>query len=233
MTDLDLGGVDAEEVLKRLTLYARRLFFAYAGLTGADTALPGLGVGPDDLAVGTILKFLDPEDYTVRWQKKHGTATTAGVVAYLKSVLRNDLLDLLKAKAHETTVIVETQPDGDHDQDGGQGSPRMLTLDEFVSAVEGPDGKAIREQLQARLLARFDAEPDLRDLLEVQLDPDGYCAYTNQDLALLLLAPAGKTLTRVELAEAVSEIENRKKRLDRRLRKILAEMQSAREGDHG
>ena len=84
----------------------------------------------------------------------------------------------------------------------------------------------------ARLLARFDDAPELKELLEVQLDPDGYCAYTNQDLAVLL-APPGKVLTPEALREIVSEIENRKKRLDRRLRRILAEMQASKEGAHG
>jgi DNA-directed RNA polymerase specialized sigma24 family protein len=233
MADLDLSDVDAEEVLKKLTLYARRLFFVYCGLTGTETALQGVGTGPDDLAVATLLKFLDPEDYTVTWKQKHGTPTTAGVVAYLRTVLKNDFLDLLKAKAHETTVIVKAHQEGEHEQDEDRGSQRTLTLDEFASAAEGPEGKAIREQMHARLLAQFEEEPDLRDLLEAQLDPDGYRAYTNQDLALLLLAPPGETLTPDALAGAVSEIENRKKRLDRRLRKILAEMQSAREGKDG
>lgn len=117
-------------------------------------------------------------------------------------------------------------------QEGEERGHRTLTLDEFATAAEGPEARAIREQQHARLLARFEDEPELKELLEVQLDPDGYCAYTNQDLAVLL-APPGEALTREALGERVSDVENRKKRLDRRLRKILAEMRAAREGDHG
>jgi DNA-directed RNA polymerase specialized sigma24 family protein len=228
MADPDLSQVDIEKVLKRLTLHAQRLFFALAGLT-SESVLRGLGVGPEDMAADTVLRFLDPQDHTVEWKKKHGEPTTAAVLTYLRSVLHNDLLDLLRSKAHETTVILDVYPAGQEEREGAH---RNLSLDEFATAAEGPESKAIREQQHARLLARFEDEPELKELLEVQLDPDGYCAYTNQDLAVLL-APAGEPLTREALGGRVSDVENRKKRLDRRLRKILAEMRAAREGDHG
>jgi hypothetical protein len=59
-------------------------------------------------------------------------------------------------------------------------------------------------------LSRLDDEPELRDLLAVQLDPDGYMARTNQEVAQLL-------------ETTVSDIENRKKRLNRRLLRIWQE----------
>jgi len=222
MADIDLRGVDIDELLKKLTLRARRLYLAWVGLTGDESALPGLGVGPEDLAVGTLVRFLDPDDYTVTWKHSAGTPTTVGVLAYLRRVLNNDFLDLLRSKAHETTVIVEAHPAGADEADEDAGSRRALSLDGFASEIESPDGQAIRRVNRDRLLARFEGEPDLQDILELQLDPDGYCAYTNQDLALLL----GTT---------VSEMENRKKRLDRRLLGIHAEMQStsSREEPHG
>jgi len=58
MADLDLSQVDIEKVLKRLTLHAHRLFFGLAGLAG-DSSLRGLGVGPEDLAMETLAKFLN------------------------------------------------------------------------------------------------------------------------------------------------------------------------------
>src|SRR2546425_2236921 len=115
MADLDLSNVDLDEVLKKLTLHARRVFFAWVGLAGKDTALQGLGDGPEDLAVASLVKFLDPEDYTVTWKKKHGDPTTGGVLAYLKAVLNNNFLDLLKKWAHETTVIVDVRLYGDEE----------------------------------------------------------------------------------------------------------------------
>lgn len=90
MADLDLGQVDIEKVLKRLTLHAQRLFFAFAGLTN-ESALRGLGVGPEDLAMDTVLKFLDPKDHTVEWKEKHGVPTTDGVSRYLRSVVPHRL----------------------------------------------------------------------------------------------------------------------------------------------
>jgi DNA-directed RNA polymerase specialized sigma24 family protein len=229
MADLDLSQVDIENVLKRLTLHAHRLFFGLAGLAG-DSSLRGLGVGPEDLAMETLAKFLDPQDHSVRWSEKHGVPTTEGVLRYLRTVLHTDFIDLLRSKAHETTVVLEAHAESREDDE--EGAHRTLTLDEFATMAEGPDGKAIRAQQRARLLARFDDEPELKELLEVQLDPDGYCAYTNQDLAVLL-APPNEPMTQEALKRWVSEVENRKKRVDRRLRKILAEMRAAREGNHG
>lgn len=218
MQELELSGADIEETLNKLILYADRLFFGLAGLRGGG-ALPGLGEGPEDLAMTVILKFLDPENHTVAWKKQHGPVTPETLLRYLRQVLKNDLFDLLRRKAHTTTVIVDTKPDR-QEQEGK--TQRMMSLDEFATAREGQDGLFIREQQHARLLNRFEEEPELRDVLAAQLDPDGYQAYTNQELAELL----GTT---------VNDIENRKKRVKRRLLRILAETQAAlaREGAHG
>jgi hypothetical protein len=154
----------------------------------------------------TVLKFLDPEDHTVAW-KQHGTPSTDAVLRFLRTVLQNDLLDLLRLSAHETTIIRDSQPQGEVQEEGTQ---RKLSLDEFASALESQEGRVIREQQHARLLSRLEDEPELRDLLAVQLDPDGYMARTNQEVAQLL-------------ETTVSDIENRKKRLDRRLLRIWRE----------
>lgn len=206
MSELDLGSVDFEEVVRRLTARAVHLCSVLAGLT-APSVLPGVGVGPDDLAMQTVLRLLDPEDGTVIWKKRHGKATTNGVVAYLSVVLRNDLLDLLRTKAHETTVIFDGQPAPSGRDDG---DPRVMSLDMFAAAWDGQDNSAIRSEQHAHLLRRFESEPELRDVLAAQLDPEGYQARTNQQLAELL----GTT---------VSEIENRKKRINTRLLRILDE----------
>jgi len=205
MADLDLSGVDFNQVLKRLTLHANRLFFALVGLAGSGV-LSGLGVSPSDLAMQTVLKFIDPEDHTVAWKKQHDTPSTDAVLRFLRKVLHNDLLDLLRLSAHETTIILDAQPQEEEEE----GTQRKLSLDEFASALASQEGRVIREQQHARLLSRLDDEPELRDLLAVQLDPDGYMARTNQEVAQLL-------------ETTVSDIENRKKRLNRRLLRIWQE----------
>lgn len=169
---------------------------------------------PDDAkpdARCQIIKFLDPRDRTVAWKTEHGKATTDGVLRYLREVLKRDLFDLLRRKAHRTTVIIDSQPRGAEQQDD---PPRSKSLDDFATSMEGQDAHVLRQEQHARLLARLEDEPELRDVLAAQLDPDGYQAHTNQDLAGLL-------------GTSVSEIENRKKRLDRRLLRIHAEMQKA------
>lgn len=218
MAELDLSEVDVEDVLQRLVLFAARRFATLAGLATGGV-IRGLGTGPDDLAMQTMLKFLDPEDRTVVWKTSYGRPTTEGLLRFLRKVLQNDLLDLLAEKAHETTVIVETLAGQQGEDATGRQS---MSLDEFASAWEHQDERAIRGQQQDWLLKRFDDDPKLQDVLTAQFDPDGYVAHTNQQLAQLL----GTT---------VDDIENRKKRIDRRLLKILTEIRETpfRERGHG
>ena len=79
-----------------------------------------------------------------------------------------------------------------------------MTLDDFITTLESPEAKAIRKQQREQLLAKFKDEPELKELLTVQLDPEGFQAYTNKELAVLF-------------STTVDEIENRKKRLMNRL----------------
>lgn len=95
------AGVSWREVLSRLTLEAVRLFRT-VGLGRRDAVLAGLGVSPEDLAIATLTKLLDPEDRTVVYR-----GGEASVLTYLKKVMKNDFLDLLKRKSHETTDIID------------------------------------------------------------------------------------------------------------------------------
>ena len=64
----------------------------------------------------------------------------------------------------------------------------------------------------------FDGEPELKEIVGLQLDPDGYNAFSNQELAQL----TGTT---------VKDIENRKKRIKLVLTKLAAPSHRE-EGDH-
>ncbi len=204
VAELDLTEVDIGEVQERLTLRANWLFLGLAGLV-CEGLISGLGVGPDDLAMGTLLKFLNPQDTTVAWSTRHGRPTTQSLGAFLRKVMENDLRDLLEAKAHTTTVIVDPLPGTEEERTT---APRRMSLDDFASESESQDTLAIRGQRHARLLAKFEDVPDLRDVLAAQLDPEGYQAHTNQQLATLL-------------DTSLSDVENRKKRVKTRLVRIL------------
>ena len=82
----------------------------------------------------------------------------------------------------------------------------QVTLDELAVNLDTPEAISVRREHNEHLIASFRDTPDLQDVLRVQLEPDGYNAYTNIDLALLLTT-------------TVSDIENRKKRIQNRLMK--------------
>ena len=83
-----LEDVEYQEVMYRLTLYAYRLFGAFAQDGVAVLKNGEGGESPEDLAMTALGRFLDPGDRTVKWDgKKGGDPTTKGVIAYLRTVL--------------------------------------------------------------------------------------------------------------------------------------------------
>lgn len=204
MAEADLTEDDVEDLLKRLTLYACVLF-AVLPDQAREVTVGGLGIGPEDLAQEVVLRFLDPHDHTVTWKASSGKATVPRVLGYLKRVLQHDLFDLRKRHAHKATVSMAS-----HAQEDGEADGPAPSLDDFPSNTESPDTTALKRERHEWLLRQLDSQPLLRELLEVQLDPEGWSAHTNVELADLL-------------GTSVSEIENRKKRLMRRLAAFAGE----------
>lgn len=196
MTEISLGDVDLEAVLFRLTRYAQGLFGAVRslGMEPVDVACPG-GEGPEDLAMNLLLRFLDPQDASVRWRQGWGRPTTDSVYALLRKALDNDFLDLKKSKRYKTTVYLDTE-----NGVGGQ----ALTLEQLAVYYETPEGAALKQERRRLLIEEFSDDPEAQEMLKLQLDPDGYNAFTNQELAQLL-------------DTTVPTIENRKKRVRTRL----------------
>ena len=205
MAELSLDGIDPEELLLRLVHHACAL---YQCSPDADLALRGDGSGPQDLAMTVITRFLDPDDKTVHWGQGRGQPTLRGLLSYLKHVLANDFVDMKRSKRYKTTVFASPLS---RDADAGETG---ISLEDFSAHIESPEGRAIWEAQRTRLLQSFQDEPDLEELLIVQLDPQGYQAFTNQDLSALLDIP-------------ISDVVNRKKKLSRRLMRILAEQKAA------
>ena len=203
MAGMTLSGVDLELVLLRLTRHAQALFAAprALGLEAVDVACPG-GEGPEDLATELLLRFVDPQDTTVKWKEAYGPPTTEGVLALLAKALKRDYLDLKKSKRYTTTIYVENVKSGDGDEKGG------LTLDQLAVFLETPEGRLLKDERVRRLIEEFSEDPTAREILTLQLSPDGYNAFTNQELAEVL-------------DTTVSDIENRKKRVKNRLLFIL------------
>jgi len=199
MAEISLGDVDVEAVLLRLTRHAQGLFGAVRslGVEPVDIACAG-GEGPEDLAMNLLLRFLDPRDDKVRWNEGLGRPTTDGLYAFLRKALDRDFLDLKKSKRYRTTVYLETE-----DGDGG----RDLTLEQLAVYLETPEGTLLKQERRKAIIEEFSDDPEAQEMLKLQLDEDGYNAFSNQELAQIL-------------DTTVADIENRKKRVKTRLLRI-------------
>lgn len=172
----------AGELLQRLTLYAYGLFGCYPSAE-AEPALRVSGKSPEDLAMDVLTRYFDPHDTRVVWDASRGQ-----LLSYLKTVLWHDFLDLKRAGLYRGTVAADS-------------------LDMLASPGPSPEMRVARAQQRARVLAALADEPELQALVALQLDPEGWPGFTNQELA-------------ARLGTSVAEIENRKKRLLRRLLKL-------------
>ena len=200
MAEISLGDVDIEAVLFRLTRRAQALFGAVRSLClePLDVAYAG-GDGPEDLAMNLLLRFLDPQDCTVRWREDRGRPTTESVYALLSKALERDFLDLKRSKRYKTTVYVEREDNA--------GDSREITLEQLAVYMETPEGTILKRERRQRMIEEFSDDPRAQEIVKLQLDPDGYNGFTNQELAQLL-------------DTTVSDIENRKKRVRTRLLRI-------------
>jgi DNA-directed RNA polymerase specialized sigma24 family protein len=197
-------------VLYRLALHAQSLFTAAACLGRSQVVLPG-GDSAADLASATLLKLLDPIDTSVTWSPAKGPPTTAGVLAYLREVPRRDFLDLVRSKRATTSVY----PDDERaDGQGRLGS----TIDQGVASYGNPEDEHLQSERLAWLVEQFKDDPELVEILRLQLEPAGYNAFSSQELAK-------------RLSTTVVEIENRRRRVRRRLRK-LADARLIEEAEH-
>lgn len=208
MAETSLIDVDIEEVLNQLTLYAQNLIGGAFCLGFDEIALPG-GEGAGDLASATFLKFLDPLDVSVKWSEAREQPTTSSLLAYLRKVLKHDFLDLKKKKSYRTTVYADVADPEDEQDEGKPG----ITLDQLAMEFETPEGKTLKRDRVEWILKEFDAEPELKEIVKLQLDPEGYNAFTNQELSKLL-------------DTTVRDIETRKKRIKSRLRRLAASRSS-------
>ena len=205
MKHFSFGQIDPENILWRLTLYAYSLFGCFPSPL-FEPVLKFHGASPEDLAVATLTRLLDPDDHKVSWKSEYGPMTKESLLGFLKTVLFHDFIDMKRKGMYKASMYLPLLAGKGEDGEG------EMSLDDFITQLESPEARAIRKEQHDQLLSRFTDEPELKELLTVQLDPDGYQAYTNKELAILL-------------DTTVDEIENRKKRLMNRLLKLQKEAQ--------
>jgi hypothetical protein len=85
-----------------------------------------------------LLKLLDPFNTSVTWSSTKGPPTTAGVLAYLREVLKRDFLDLLRSKRPVKTSVYL-----DDERADGQDLSKS-TIDQRVASYGNPEGEHLR-----------------------------------------------------------------------------------------
>jgi len=198
--------VDWIEVLERLTLDSLRLFNASRFAT-EERVLASFGDGFEDLPQEVILELLDEDNPKVTWSNARGPATTAGVVAYLRSVLRNDFYDRVRRKRlkKQRSIVMSTADDEE-----------VRYLVDPADPTPGVEDILIRHEhvapLRKRLDDDFKARPDddLQLYLMLQFDGDEYVPYTPRDAAK-------------ELGVEAKQIYLLKEKLERRINRLFKE----------
>ena len=101
-----------------------------------------------------------------------------------------------KSKRYRTTKVYLNKDSG--------GDGLELTLEQLAVYLETPEGALLKQERKKAIIEGSLTDPPAQEILKLQLDDDGYNAFTNQELAVLLDI-------------SVDEVENRKKRVKIRL----------------
>jgi RNA polymerase sigma factor (sigma-70 family) len=182
---------DFKQLTKRLTAYGTVVFAEFC-TGGKDTVIPGTGLSVEDF-VGKVLL-----EYTLGKIKHH--KSRGSLITVLATAMRNDIIDALRKKSHERE---ETRSSISVNEDSELQDNEKPALDDYPQQ-SAPDPISILDESDYRERVRsvFDDEPALKEVVEAVLDLDLY----KPD----------------KIADAVgtnaADIQNRKKRLRRRLR---------------
>ena len=185
------SGEELDGLLRKLTAYAVVLF-AQHGLTGPDVSLRGAGVSPEDLAVATLGKLVAGE---LNYHRSKGRLDS-----YLATAMLHDFLDLLRSKAHSTSVDLDS---GDRNAEVIEHA-RGARLD-CSPEQHDPVTIVAEQECKEKVFALVKGEKDLEEMAYAILELD---ATKPRDIAELL-----KTST--------TDIQTRKKRMRRRLAEFL------------
>ncbi len=180
-----------KELTKRLTAYGAVVFAEFA-IGGKDAVVPGTGLSVEDFVGKTLLEYTLGK---IKHNKSRGSLITV-----LGTAMRNDIIDALRKKSHEREEIrlaISANEDSelqDHQKPALDDYPQESAPDP-VSIID-------EDNYRDRVRSAFDDDSALKEVVEAVLDLDLY-------------KPE-------EIADAVgtnaADIQNRKKRLRRRLR---------------
>ncbi len=181
---------DFKGLARRLTAYGL-IVFAELSLGGKDSVIPGTGLSVDDF-VGKILL-----EYTTGKIKHH--KSRGALMTVLGTAMRNDIIDALRKKSHERE---ETRATVSVNKDSESTDYEKPSLDDYPQAVAPDPSSAVDEdEYRDRIRAAVDDEPELKEVVEAVLDLE---LYKPEDIASAL-------------GTSAADIQNRKKKLRRRL----------------
>ncbi len=181
---------DFKDLTKRLTAYGLRVFAEFS-LGGKDAVVPGTGLSVEDFVAKVLLEFATRK---IKHQKSRGSLMTVLGIA-----MRNDIIDALRKKSHE---LEETRATISVNEDSEGKDHEKPALDEYPQSLAPDPSSAVDEdEYRARVRAVVDNEPPLKDLVEAVLDLE---LYKPEDIA-------------DALGTSAADIQNRKKKLRRRL----------------
>jgi RNA polymerase sigma factor (sigma-70 family) len=180
-----------KELTKRLIAYGTVVFAEFA-IGGKDAVVPGTGLSVEDF-VGKILL-----EYTlgkIKHNKSRGSLITV-----LGTAMRNDIIDALRKKSHEREEIRLSISVNEDSELQDHGKPALDDCQQ--ESAPDPVSMIDEDDYRDRVRSAFDDDSALKEVVEAVLDLDLY-------------KPE-------EIADAVgtnaADIQNRKKRLRRRLR---------------
>jgi RNA polymerase sigma factor (sigma-70 family) len=180
-----------KELTKRLTAYGTVVFAEFA-IGGKDAVVRGTGLSVEDF-VGKILL-----EYTlgkIKHNKSRGSLITV-----LGTAMRNDIIDALRKKSHEREEIrlaISANEDSELQDD------QKPALDDYPQeSAPNPVSIIDEDDYRDRVRSAFDDDSALKEVVEAVLDLDLYKPEEIADAA----------------GTNAADIQNRKKRLRRRLR---------------
>ena len=183
---------DFKDLAKRLSAYAAVIFAEFA-LGGADSVVAGTGLSIEDFVENVML------EYTTGKIKHH--PSRGALITILGTAMRNDIVDAVRKKSHEreearSVVAV-------HDSGAGENHDKPALDDYCQQLFPAPDAILDEEDYRQRVRAAVEDELVLKELVEAVLDLD---LYKPEEIA-------------EALGTSAAEIQNRKKKLRRRLTK--------------
>jgi RNA polymerase sigma factor (sigma-70 family) len=182
---------DFNSLSKRLAAYGLVVFGQFS-LGGEGAVVPGTGLSVEDYVAKVLLEYAIGK---LKHQNSRGSLMTV-----LGRAMRNDIIDALRKKSHKmeearaTTSANEDSEEKHHEKPALDEYPQLLAPDPY-SVVDD-------HEYRTRIRAVVDDEPPLKDLVEAVLDLE---LERPEDIA-------------DALGTTAADVQNRKKKLRRRLR---------------